>query len=164
MDRFEQVNREKMHGSFSHCSISFRIGRFRVLTWNAMVGRINHHGSGRVVQFCSVWLRSSVGSDAPRRSVRLSEVEMSSIAPALLDRLCDERPSALMAVYFLDEKLNRLGKIGCLLTICGSIVIIIHAPKESEVNSLSDFARKIGAPGIFLIWRQSGIPRNCLFA
>ena len=55
--------------------------------------------------------------------------------------------SALMAVRFLDEKLNRLGKIGCLLTVCGSIVIIIHAPKESEVNSLSDFARKVTAPG-----------------
>lgn len=55
--------------------------------------------------------------------------------------------SALMAVRFLDEKLNRLGKIGCFLTVCGSIVIIIHAPKDSEVNSLSDFARKVTAPG-----------------
>ena len=55
--------------------------------------------------------------------------------------------SALLAVRFLDEKLNRLGKIGCLLTICGSIIIVIHAPKESEVNSLLDFARKIGALG-----------------
>lgn len=52
-----------------------------------------------------------------------------------------------MAVRFLDEKLNRLGKIGCLLTVCGSIVIIIHAPKDSEVNSLSDFALKVAAPG-----------------
>ena len=56
-----------------------------------------------------------------------------------------------MAVRFLDEKLNSLGKIGCLLTVCGSIIIIIHAPKDSEVNSLYDFARKIGAPGINLL-------------
>ncbi|CAF3537080.1 unnamed protein product [Rotaria sordida] len=53
--------------------------------------------------------------------------------------------SALMAVRYLNENLNTLGKIGCLLTIFGSIVIIIHAPKESEVNSLFDFARKISA-------------------
>jgi hypothetical protein len=53
-----------------------------------------------------------------------------------------------MAVRFLNEKLNILGKIGCLLTIFGSIIIIIHAPKESEVQSLLDFARKIGAPGM----------------
>jgi hypothetical protein len=52
-----------------------------------------------------------------------------------------------MAVRFLNEKLNTLGHIGCLLTVFGSIVIIIHAPKENEVNSLFDFARKIGAPG-----------------
>ena len=53
-----------------------------------------------------------------------------------------------MAVRFLDEKLNVLGKIGCLLTVSGSIVIIIHAPKESEVKSLLDFAQRVGAPGI----------------
>jgi hypothetical protein len=53
-----------------------------------------------------------------------------------------------MAVRFLNEKLNILGKIGCLLTIFGSIIIIIHAPKESEVQSLLDFARKIGASGM----------------
>jgi hypothetical protein len=50
-----------------------------------------------------------------------------------------------MAVRFLDEKLNALSKMGCLLTVFGSIIIIIHAPKESEVNSLVDFAHKIGA-------------------
>ena len=53
-----------------------------------------------------------------------------------------------MAVRFLDEKLNALGKIGCLLTVFGSIIIIIHAPKDSEINSLYDFARKIETPGI----------------
>jgi hypothetical protein len=52
-----------------------------------------------------------------------------------------------MAVRFLGEKLNMLSKIGCLLTVCGSIIIIIHAPKESEVNSLNDFARRIGTSG-----------------
>jgi hypothetical protein len=59
--------------------------------------------------------------------------------------------SALMSVRFLNEKLNTFGKIGCLLTVFGSIVIIIHAPKESEVHSLLDFARKIGAPGIKIL-------------
>ncbi len=53
--------------------------------------------------------------------------------------------SSLMAVRFLDEKLHALSKMGCLLTVSGSIIIVIHAPKESEVNSLVDFARKIGA-------------------
>jgi hypothetical protein len=59
--------------------------------------------------------------------------------------------SALMAARFLGEKLNTFGKIGCLLTIFGSIVIIIHAPKDSEVNSLLDFAHKIESPGMKIL-------------
>jgi drug/metabolite transporter (DMT)-like permease len=55
--------------------------------------------------------------------------------------------SALLAVRFLGEKLNTLGKIGCLLTVSGSVIIIIHAPKDSEVNSLLDFARKLWTSG-----------------
>ncbi|CAF0799515.1 unnamed protein product [Adineta steineri] len=38
---------------------------------------------------------------------------------------------ALMAVRFLDEKLNILSEIGCLFTVCGSVIIVIHAPKEN---------------------------------
>jgi drug/metabolite transporter (DMT)-like permease len=59
----------------------------------------------------------------------------------------DEFISALLAVRFLGEKLNLLGKIGCLLTIFGSIVLVIHAPRDSEVNSLLDFSRKLGTSG-----------------
>ena len=55
--------------------------------------------------------------------------------------------SALMSARFLGEKLNILSKIGCLLTIFGSIVIIIHAPKDSEIHSLLDFAHKIKTKG-----------------
>ena len=120
-----------------------------------MVGRINHHGTGRIVQFCCVRLCSSISSNTTRCFVRPREVELFGLVSVVLHRLCHRYASALMAVYFLDEKLNRLGKIGCLLTICGSIVIIIHAPKESEVNSLSDFARKIGAPGMLSIRRRT---------
>jgi hypothetical protein len=47
----------------------------------------------------------------------------------------------------LGEKLNTLGKIGCLLTVAGSVVLIIHAPKDSEVHSLLDFARKLYTSG-----------------
>ena len=51
--------------------------------------------------------------------------------------------SALLAVKFLHEKLNYLGKIGCVLTVGGSVIIVIHAPKDSEVHSLNDFAQRL---------------------
>lgn len=55
--------------------------------------------------------------------------------------------SALLSVRFLGEKLNLLGKIGCILTISGSVILVIHAPKNSEVNSSIDFAERIKSPG-----------------
>ena len=48
-----------------------------------------------------------------------------------------------MAAYFLNEKLNTIGKIGCLLTAIGSIVMVIHAPKEGEVKSVNELLFKI---------------------
>lgn len=48
-----------------------------------------------------------------------------------------------MAVRYLDEKLDTLGRIGCILTVFGSIIIVMHAPTETEVDSLYDFASKI---------------------
>lgn len=45
--------------------------------------------------------------------------------------------SAVMASKFLNEKLNLLGKLGCLLCVLGSIIIVIHSPKEVEVDDLN---------------------------
>lgn len=44
--------------------------------------------------------------------------------------------TAVMASKFLNEKLNLLGKLGCLLCVLGSIIIVIHSPKEVEINDL----------------------------
>ena len=57
--------------------------------------------------------------------------------------------SAVMSDYFLNEKLNNLGKIGCLLTAIGSTVMVIHAPKEGEIKSVNELLYKIVEPGIF---------------
>lgn len=51
--------------------------------------------------------------------------------------------SAIMASKFLNEKLNLLGKLGCLLCILGSTVIVIHSPKEVEVEDLSVLYEKM---------------------
>lgn len=56
-------------------------------------------------------------------------------------------PSAVLSSYFLNERLNVHGKIGCLLCILGSTVMVIHAPQEEEVASLSAMAEKLKDPG-----------------
>ncbi|XP_034247423.1 magnesium transporter NIPA2 isoform X2 [Thrips palmi] len=59
--------------------------------------------------------------------------------------------SAVLASRFLNEKLNLLGKLGCCLCILGSTVIVIHAPHEEEVESLSMLIEKLQEPG-FLVY------------
>lgn len=55
--------------------------------------------------------------------------------------------SAVLASKYLNERLNLLGKMGCLLCILGSTVIVLHSPKEEEVSSLSELLIKIKEPG-----------------
>uniref|UniRef100_A0A8C9Z1P0 Zgc:101583 n=1 Tax=Sander lucioperca TaxID=283035 RepID=A0A8C9Z1P0_SANLU len=58
--------------------------------------------------------------------------------------------SAVLSSYFLNERLNVHGKIGCLLCILGSTVMVIHAPQEEEVASLSAMAEKLRDPGFIV--------------
>ncbi|XP_051646018.1 magnesium transporter NIPA3 isoform X3 [Manacus candei] len=55
--------------------------------------------------------------------------------------------SAILSSYFLNEKLNIHGKLGCVLSILGSTVMVIHAPEEEEVTSLDEMERKLQDPG-----------------
>lgn len=56
--------------------------------------------------------------------------------------------SAILSSYFLNERLNLHGKIGCLLSILGSTVMVIHAPKEEEIETLNEMSHKLGDPGM----------------
>lgn len=51
--------------------------------------------------------------------------------------------TSVMASKFLNEKLNLLGKLGCLLCILGSIIIVLHSPKEVEVEDLKVLMEKL---------------------
>uniref|UniRef100_A0A8D2CZK1 Magnesium transporter NIPA2 n=1 Tax=Sciurus vulgaris TaxID=55149 RepID=A0A8D2CZK1_SCIVU len=55
--------------------------------------------------------------------------------------------SVILSSYFLNERLNLHGKIGCLLSILGSTVMVIHAPKEEEIETLNEMSHKLGDPG-----------------
>uniref|UniRef100_A0A672H968 NIPA magnesium transporter 2 n=1 Tax=Salarias fasciatus TaxID=181472 RepID=A0A672H968_SALFA len=58
--------------------------------------------------------------------------------------------SAVLSSYFLTERLNLHGKLGCLLSILGSTTMVIHAPQEEEISSLEDMAKKLVDPGFVL--------------
>lgn len=51
--------------------------------------------------------------------------------------------AAILASRFLHETLNANGKMGCVLCILGSTVIVIHAPKQEEFESLDQLLEQI---------------------
>ncbi|XP_014670672.1 PREDICTED: magnesium transporter NIPA2-like [Priapulus caudatus] len=58
--------------------------------------------------------------------------------------------SAIMASKILNETLNILGKVGCFLCVAGATMIIIHSPKEGEVETMEDLAEKLVEPGFIV--------------
>ncbi|XP_015268349.1 PREDICTED: magnesium transporter NIPA3 [Gekko japonicus] len=54
--------------------------------------------------------------------------------------------SAMLSSFFLNEKLNIHGKLGCVLCILGATVILIHVPNEEEVMSLDEMEPKLKDP------------------
>ncbi|NXA30953.1 NIPA3 protein, partial [Eudromia elegans] len=54
--------------------------------------------------------------------------------------------SAILSSYFLNETLNIHGKLGCVLSVLGSTVMVIHAPEEQEVTSLGEMEGKLQDP------------------
>ena len=52
-----------------------------------------------------------------------------------------------MASIMLDEKLHQFGKVGCLLCIVGSVVIIMQAPEEGHVEDVEHLLSMMKEPG-----------------
>lgn len=60
--------------------------------------------------------------------------------------------SAMLASHFLNEQQNLHGKIGCILSIIGSTVLVIHAPQEEEVKSMDNLEPKLTSPGVYIFF------------
>ncbi|EGW01401.1 Magnesium transporter NIPA4 [Cricetulus griseus] len=55
--------------------------------------------------------------------------------------------SAIFSSYCLGESLNLLGKLGCIICVAGSTVMVIHAPKEEKVTTVVEMASKMKDTG-----------------
>lgn len=54
---------------------------------------------------------------------------------------------AVLGAYFLHEELGVLGKLGCAICLLGSVIIVLHAPPDKEIETVDqilDFAIKPG--------------------
>ncbi|XP_040845147.1 magnesium transporter NIPA4 isoform X2 [Ochotona curzoniae] len=58
--------------------------------------------------------------------------------------------SAILSSYFLGERLNLLGKLGCVICVAGSTVMVIHAPEEEKVTTIMEMASKMKDTGFIV--------------
>ena len=65
--------------------------------------------------------------------------------------------SAILASRVLKERLNLLGKVGCMLCVLGSTVMVIHSPKEQEVANIDQLKAMVAEPGVCHVARENQI-------
>jgi hypothetical protein len=58
--------------------------------------------------------------------------------------------SAALARVILREKLHIFGVLGCALCVVGSTTIVLHAPQEREIESVTEVWDLATEPGIYL--------------
>ncbi|KAK6923680.1 Magnesium transporter NIPA [Dillenia turbinata] len=58
--------------------------------------------------------------------------------------------SAILAHFMLNEKLQKMGMLGCLLCIVGSVVIVLHAPEEESLTSVEEIWELATQPAFLL--------------
>ncbi|KAJ6469396.1 magnesium transporter NIPA-domain-containing protein [Mycena sanguinolenta] len=57
---------------------------------------------------------------------------------------------AVLASFLLNERLGHLGRVGCALCLIGSVIIVLHAPDDKEIETIVDFLEYVFKPGFLL--------------
>ena len=57
--------------------------------------------------------------------------------------------SAVLAHFLLKERLQKMGVLGCVSCIVGSVLIVIHAPQEQTPSSVQEIWDLATQPGWF---------------
>jgi len=55
---------------------------------------------------------------------------------------------AVLGSYFLKEELGTLGKLGCAICLIGSVIIVLHAPPDQEIETIDEILHYAIQPGI----------------
>ncbi|KAF8067807.1 magnesium transporter NIPA-domain-containing protein [Lyophyllum atratum] len=57
---------------------------------------------------------------------------------------------AVLASFLLHEELGHLGRLGCTLCLIGSLIIVLHAPEDKEVETVEEYLSYALRPGFLL--------------
>ncbi|KAI3404311.1 hypothetical protein KGF56_002831 [Candida oxycetoniae] len=64
---------------------------------------------------------------------------------------------AVLAAIFLKEELGVLGKMGCAICLMGSVIIILHAPPDKEVETVDEILGYATKPGFLFYCSAVGL-------
>ncbi|KAK2783827.1 hypothetical protein FQN52_009474 [Onygenales sp. PD_12] len=57
---------------------------------------------------------------------------------------------AVLGAYFLHERLGILGKLGCAMALLGSVIIVLHAPPDENIETVDEILEYAIQPGFLL--------------
>nr|GAT54510.1 predicted protein [Mycena chlorophos] len=57
---------------------------------------------------------------------------------------------AILASFILNEKLGHLGRVGCALCLLGTTIIVLHAPADQDIKTITQFLDVALEPGFML--------------
>ncbi|KAJ6517109.1 DUF803-domain-containing protein [Mycena vulgaris] len=57
---------------------------------------------------------------------------------------------AIFASFLLNEQLGHLGRVGCAMCILGSSIIVLHAPGDQDLETVTEFLEYAVEPGFLL--------------
>ncbi|KAF8605574.1 DUF803-domain-containing protein [Ceratobasidium sp. AG-I] len=72
---------------------------------------------------------------------------------------------AILASLLLNEELGHIGRVGCALCLLGSVIIVLHAPEDKEVQTVDEILQYALQPGflfyvfLVLLWALFAIYR-----
>ncbi|KAH8589998.1 magnesium transporter NIPA-domain-containing protein [Bisporella sp. PMI_857] len=57
---------------------------------------------------------------------------------------------AVLGSYFLKERLGILGKLGCAICLIGSVIIVLHAPPDKDIETIDEILNYAIQPGFLM--------------
>ena len=58
--------------------------------------------------------------------------------------------AAILASFILKEELGRLGRVGCTLCLVGTVIIVVNAPEDKDIQTIDEMLNYALQPGFLL--------------
>ena len=59
--------------------------------------------------------------------------------------------SAVLASFLLNEELGHIGRVGCTLCLLGSLIIVLHAPEDKDIQTVDEILHYAVQPGACIV-------------